>query len=116
MLKIRFDPTGRTMDDRVIVEPPYERVGNFIVRDIQASPTVARSYVRRLVAVIDGTAPHIEQETGNMWTMDADPAWTTLTNEYGHPTLSVRVPTPWLVDAIERWHAYLIERGVPRDQ
>jgi len=116
MLKIRFDPTGRIMDDRVIVEPPYELVANFIVRDIQASPTGARNCVRMLRAVIDGTGPPIEQETGNMWTMDADPTWTTLTNDYGHPTLSVRVPTPWLLDAIERWHAYLIERGVPSDQ
>ena len=116
MLSIRFDPNGRTLDERVIVSPPYELVGNFIVCDVQASPTAARDYVRMLRGVIDKTTPPIEQETGNMWTIDADPAWTTLTNEYGHPTLTVRVPTPWLVDAIERWHAFLIERGVDRDQ
>jgi len=116
MLTIRFDPNGETLDDRVIVEPPYELVANFIVRDIQASPTGARNCVRMLRAVIDGTSPPIEQETGNMWTMDADPAWTILTNSFGHPTLSVRVPTPWLVDALERWHTYLMERGVPSEK
>jgi|GEM_PF-1206283 len=116
MLTIRFDPHGKSLDDRIKIDPPYEHVAQFIASDIQASVHGATRYATLLRDVVTGSRAPIEDETGNAWTITADPAWTTLTNSYGHRPLSVRLPTTWLIDAIERWCQHLIAQGYPRDQ
>ena len=116
MLTIRFDPAGKSLDDRIKIDAPYDRVAQFIASDIQASVHGATHYAKLLREVVTGSRAPIEFETGNAWTMDADPQWTTLSNSYGHRPTSVRLPTSWLVDAIERWRQHLIDQGYPLNQ
>lgn len=116
MLKVHFNPEAKITHYRVAVDPPYEYVANFITDDVQGSVFVATSYARRLREVISGEREPIECETGNVWTMDANPEWTTLTNTYGTRPLTVRLPTTWLLDAVERWRQHLVDRGYPLDR
>jgi len=116
MLTMHFNPTAKITHHRVSIDPPYEYVGHYLTDDVQHSVFVATAHARRLREVIRGEREPIECETGNVWTMDADPEWTTLTNTYGIKTLTVRLPTPWLLDAVERWRQQLIDLGYPLDR
>ena len=116
MLKIHFNPTAKITHHRVVIDPPYEYVARFITDDIQGSVFGATSCARRLREVISGEREPIECETGNVWTMDADREWTPLTNPYAPRPLTVRLPTAWLLDAVERWRQHLIDRGYPLDR
>jgi hypothetical protein len=116
MLTMRFNPKAEWGFQRLTIDPPYELVGRFITSDVQGSVHVATSYAKRLREVVSCAREPIECETGNVWTMDADPEWTTLTNTYGTAPLTVRLPTSWLLDAVERWRQHLIDLGYPLDQ
>jgi hypothetical protein len=115
MLPMRFN-TGaiRAHESRVTFDPPYEHVGSFFRSEVQ-SPAGARSYIRLVRDVIGRNRPPVECETGNMWTMDIDPEWTTLTNDYGTERQQVRLPTAWLLDALQRYLAFRVSRGADPD-
>jgi hypothetical protein len=115
MLPMRMEKLGRSARDCIFIEPPYELVKEFLCTEVQWSVAGATSYLKMLRAVMDGTHRPLELDEGNAWALTGDGEWMTLSNDYGAP-VSVRIPTAWLVDAIERWRQFMIDHGAPLDR
>lgn len=110
MVKIVYFPgVHESPFDQLRVEPPFEKLRDFIVCDVGLCGG-ARLYIDLLRAIIEGRHPPID-EVGNSWHTTADAEWTTLRPEWNPDVEPMRLPTTWLLDAIERWRQYLIADG-----
>jgi hypothetical protein len=111
MLKMTIDPTrGRSVEDQLAIEAPYEFVVGYIGDDIQFSLANARIAVDELRRALAGTP--VRGSTGNAWRVDADASKATLTViAAGDDEIVHDLPTAVLLDALERWLAYLETRS-----
>lgn len=114
MVEIEYFPgVHESPFDQLRVAPPYERLRDFIVLEVGLCGG-ARNHARRLRDVIDGRREPFTG-VGNSWRTAVDPEWTTLRPEWEPDVEPMRMPTAWLLDAIERWRQFLLEDGADPD-
>jgi len=109
MLTMHFLGPGDEAEYELRIDPPHENVVSFIGAEINHNVDLAQAWIADLRKALRGDRV---ASMGNVFYVEADARMAKLTNEFvGPPDLVIEVPTPWLLDAIERWHAYLVSRG-----
>lgn len=110
MLSISFRSGCEWTQDEIVVGEPYADLGWFIADDVQRSPEVATRLIEDLERVIAGKQPPLGGN-GNAWTRDIDAKIARLTCYFATPVVTVELPTPWLLYALEQWRDHLLQKG-----
>lgn len=108
MLTMTFVPDATDYFFAVHVDAPYDRVAHFLTRDIQNNFAYAKRLAGVLRDIQAGRHAPLDGDTGNVWMMEIDAKTAVLTNEFATPIQRVELPTEWLIDALERWHDFLV--------
>ncbi len=109
-LKMEMNPDGKSVDDELLVEAPYDFLVGFVASEVGHSIDAAESWLGSVARALAGTP--VESCEGNAWRLDADAATATLTNEYVGPPWHVgTLPTPMLAEVLERWVDFLKASG-----
>lgn len=108
-LEIEFDPSQEYVRNEVKVGEPYEFIALFFDDELDRRIDAARHWMQYAKDALSGKP--VSTGHGNAWGFDADAETATFTNLYiDEPENTFTIPTPLLVEAFERWIAYLEQR------
>ncbi len=105
MLSIRFHPEKKYGMDEAELSPPYDVVADLLTSDVQHDPAYARTLIEAFERVVRGEEAPMEVQ-GNAYLIEVNAASTRVSTEFGTQP-SCELPTPWLIDALQQWLAYL---------
>lgn len=109
-LKLKTLAAGDGVHSELVVDAPYEFLVGFIAAEVGHSVDAAREWAGFVRDALAGKP--VEGCEGNAWCLDANAETSTLRNEYvGPPADSGTLPTPVLLEALERWLAFLVSSG-----
>lgn len=101
---------ARTCTRELFIEAPHDFLVSFVASEVGHSLDAAEFWLVTARRALAGTL--VENCEGNAWYLDADAETATLTNEYVGPPWHVgSLPTPMLVEVLERWRAFLETSG-----
>lgn len=109
-LKMETHATGDGVHGELVVDPPYDFLVGFIAAEVGHSLDAANEWAGFARQALAGKP--IAGCEGNAWCLDANAEVATLRNEYVGPPAHIGVlPTPMLLDVLERWLAFLESSG-----
>jgi hypothetical protein len=107
MLTLHFHPESKALE--VTVDPPYDLVGIFLDAEMHTADD-ARQRAKELRA-FGGDRSKCLGGGGNALSIEANGEVTQLITQWEEPERTCELPTEWLIDALERYAAYLDGRS-----